>query len=162
MRSGVYIYILANSLLFWVGKQFSQSQNWRKNKGGHNKNLSKIEEWHLHPPLSIWRPWSFPPWSSPGCPYLCLNGTLFVMLVDLSFSFFSFLSFPLFSSLFLSLSFIFIFWRPFSDPGAEAPKAPPEYAPVHEIVIFYCSSNSFLLNLFSFKYRFPSKFCIFQ
>ena len=72
--------------------------------------------------------------------------------VDLFFSLFL-PFFPSFSSLFLSLSFLFsfLFWRPFSDPGAEAPKAPHTPLPtnLHTVLISpdeLSSSNKFVKN----------------
>ena len=63
---------------------------------------------------------------------LCLNGALFSMLIYLFLSFC--LSFPLFSSLSLSSLFLFlIFWRPFSAPGTEAPKATPRIRPARQV-----------------------------
>ena len=84
------------------------------------------------PPPSIWRPWSFHPWSPSGAPLLVLEWRP-IRPVDLSFSFFFpfFLSFFLFFSfLAASFSFFFFFWRPFSDTGGRGPQSPPPgYAP---------------------------------
>ena len=105
----------------------------RLQTGGPSKSLilspwSKVEEGrpHPHPSPSIWRPWSFLPWSSSGAPLLVLEWRP-IRHVDLSFSFF----FPFFPSFFISFSFppLFLFWRPFCDPGAEASKALPRIRP---------------------------------
>ena len=70
----------------------------------------------------------FFPGAPPGCPCLCLNDALFVKLIYLFLSLY--LSFPPFSSFFFRfLSSFFFFWRPFSDPGAEVPEAPPRIHP---------------------------------
>ena len=66
---------------------------------------------------------SLEPLGPPVHPCLCLNGALFVMLIYLFLSFSS-IFFPSFS--FPFLSFFFFFWCPFSNPGAEAPKAPQD------------------------------------
>ena len=99
----------------------------RSQTGGPSESLilapwSKVEEWRPH--HQFWHPWSFLPWSPSGAPLLVLEWRP-IRHVALSFSFF--LSFPLFSS----FSFPFFFWRPFSNPGVEVPKAPPVYALVY-------------------------------
>ena len=108
-----------------------QGVSRRSQAGGPSESLM------LAPWSSEWRP-HHPPRTSVNLAPLklsspeTLRGALLVLEWSPNFFFlFSFfpLSFPLFSSLFLSLSFPFSsFWRPFRDPGAEAPR-PPGYAP---------------------------------
>ena len=121
-------------LVCFCGKIARNSGAYPGGRGGPSESLilaslSKVKNGALTlppPPTSIWRPWSFLPWIPSGGPYLCLNGTLLVMLIYL----FLFIFFFLF---FLYLSFFFFFWCPFSDPGA--PKPPPGYTP--EISTFF-------------------------
>ena len=87
----------------------------------------------LPPPLplpSIWHPWSVLPWSLSGCPCLCLNGALFVMLLYLFLSFI--ISFPLFPLFFFPFHFSPLFGPPkFSDRGggARGPQSSPRIRP---------------------------------
>ena len=78
-------------------------------------------------PSSIWRPWSFLPWSPPGCPLLVLEWRP-ISQVDLSFLFLPCFP-PFFFPFLFFFLFSFFFWRPFSDPGGRGPQSPPSIRP---------------------------------